>query len=171
VAEPVPAEIIDVIEEDYLSGMKTCDITKHLIELGLPTMSGKPWNQATVGRICKRLNDYRETTYEDPANIRHEDLVVLRCSCGPTIFNRVTDLAHHTWGKHHRLPTREERTPTGENPHGKRLGAKLTPDKVREIRVLKAEGKMLQKDIAARFGVSDSVVHDIMTGSTWSHVV
>lgn len=48
--------------------------------------------------------------------------------------------------------------------------AKLTEADVREIRRLLADGAMYQKDIAARFGVANSVVTNIKTGHRWGRV-
>lgn len=46
--------------------------------------------------------------------------------------------------------------------------AKLTDEKVREIKALK--GKMQQSVIAKHFGVGESVVSRILSGKSWSHV-
>lgn len=48
--------------------------------------------------------------------------------------------------------------------------AKLTADKVREIRALVAGG-MMQKDVAPLFGISKSTVGFIISGKRWGHVV
>lgn len=57
-----------------------------------------------------------------------------------------------------------------ESHPGERNGnAVLTPDKVREIRRLAAEG-VTWKSIGARFGVSKSAVMMVVTGRNWKHV-
>jgi hypothetical protein len=49
-------------------------------------------------------------------------------------------------------------------------GHKLTPDMVRSIRALLAEGRMTQKAIGAKFGVSKIPVRDIARGTRWAHI-
>lgn len=173
----LPEETLAAIEEEHLAGHSSTEIAKILDARGIPTVSGKPWNRATVGRICKRLEQTREDTYEDPAAMRFEDLVVLVCGeCvpeeedqEPVKFNRVKDLSHHTWANHDRLPTRAERTPTGElvGPVGRH---KLTEDDVREIRRHLSEGVLLQREIAERYRVCSSVIYDIAHGRSWVNV-
>ena len=48
--------------------------------------------------------------------------------------------------------------------------AKLTPDDVRQIRVLNDNG-VKSKDIAERFGVSYQCIRDIILRKRWSHVI
>ncbi len=48
--------------------------------------------------------------------------------------------------------------------------AKLTEDKVREIRVLRATTRMSQRAIGDRFGVCGTVVCRILSGALWGHV-
>jgi hypothetical protein len=55
-----------------------------------------------------------------------------------------------------------------ENP-GEANNAKLTVDKVKQIKRLLKDGKTL-KFIATKFGVSDMQVHRIKTGENWSSV-
>jgi hypothetical protein len=53
---------------------------------------------------------------------------------------------------------------------GERHGnAKLTADQVGEIKRLLAD-RVLQREIAERFGISESNLWQINTGKTWSHV-
>src|SRR5713226_8328994 len=47
--------------------------------------------------------------------------------------------------------------------------AKLTEDNIRSIRKLRAEGKSF-KSIGIKFGVSDSMISNIIVGKAWSHV-
>jgi hypothetical protein len=59
---------------------------------------------------------------------------------------------------------------TGLMPKGERRGhAKLNPDAVREIRALWAQG-VPRPRIAERFGVVNNAVHQVLKGTTWSHV-
>jgi hypothetical protein len=48
--------------------------------------------------------------------------------------------------------------------------AKLTPARVREIRLLYADGALSMAKIGEAFGLHASTVHDIVTRKTWSHV-
>lgn len=79
-----------------------------------------------------------------------------------------------TWGhlrekpakrKHflHRLP---DKRPVGE----KNGYAKLTEDKVRQIRQIKQSSGLSNKRIGEMFGVSSSRVSDICSGRSWKHV-
>jgi HNH endonuclease len=60
-------------------------------------------------------------------------------------------------------------------PHGQageaHHAAKLTDDKVREIRALVADGSLKKSAIARRFGVSPGTVSNIISRLGWSHVV
>lgn len=47
---------------------------------------------------------------------------------------------------------------------------KLNPRKVRTIRRLWADGRLLQREIAARYGVSQVMVCRIVNGKVWTHV-
>lgn len=47
--------------------------------------------------------------------------------------------------------------------------AKLNPDKVREIRQMRASGESYRK-IAGKMGVTWRTIQDVVTGTTWSHV-
>jgi predicted transcriptional regulator len=46
--------------------------------------------------------------------------------------------------------------------------AKLTEGDVREIRRL--SGRLTQKALAERFGVSQPAIHSVVSGKTWRHV-
>ena len=48
--------------------------------------------------------------------------------------------------------------------------AKLTPDEVREIRVLLAERKLLQREIAEIYNINRSNISRINTGAIWGYV-
>ncbi len=48
--------------------------------------------------------------------------------------------------------------------------AKLTDEKVREIRVLFASGSILQKDLAERYGVARPIISYIINRKRWKHV-
>lgn len=72
-------------------------------------------------------------------------------------------------------------TPLENSQHAVRMGlvgnfkgvknprAKLTPDKVRELRRLRAEGWTL-KALGERYGVTDIAVRYAALGKTWSHI-
>lgn len=58
----------------------------------------------------------------------------------------------------------------GTKQLGERVGtAKLTADKVREIRTLLA-ARLPKQRIAAKFGVTDFAIYSISIGRTWSHL-
>ena len=48
--------------------------------------------------------------------------------------------------------------------------AKLTDSEVREMRALYAGGGWTQHQLAARFGIHQTHVSDVVTGKRWSHV-
>lgn len=56
----------------------------------------------------------------------------------------------------------------GRMPLGEQCNAKLTAQKVREIRALK--GRMFQKDIAKKYGINLTYVSQIWCRRTWKHV-
>lgn len=58
-----------------------------------------------------------------------------------------------------------ERVPRGERQHK----AKLTADAVRIIRAEYAVG-ITQRELAKRYGISSSVISEIITGKAWAHV-
>lgn len=65
----------------------------------------------------------------------------------------------------------EDRQEHGTVNHGTRNGmAKLTPTKIKRIRSLYATTQYRQKDIAERFGVTQTVVGSIVRREAWSHV-
>jgi DNA-binding XRE family transcriptional regulator len=48
--------------------------------------------------------------------------------------------------------------------------AKLSDSDVRQIRALYGAGGVLQHELAARFGVTQSTIGSIVTGETWKHI-
>jgi len=64
------------------------------------------------------------------------------------------------------VPTTHPSSRKGSN-HYK---ASLNEDSVKEIKRLLAEGAILQKDIATKFGVHQNSICDIKHGRTWGHV-
>lgn len=60
---------------------------------------------------------------------------------------------------------------SGPAAHGERNGASIfTADNIIEVRELAASG-MMQKDIAARFGMRPSYVSRIVNRHVWKHVI
>lgn len=55
------------------------------------------------------------------------------------------------------------------SPEGKHGGKLLLKD-VYLIRQLLAKGKLLQREIAAFFEVSEQTINDIKNGYTWTHI-
>lgn len=76
--------------------------------------------------------------------------------------------AHHLYasGDRHPFAIRPELRPRGER-HGR---AKLTDEKVREIRRMIASGSHTQRAIARAFGVTPRVILLIDRGELWRHV-
>ncbi len=60
------------------------------------------------------------------------------------------------------------RFPTSFHVRGEEHGrAKLTWEQVQEIRKLYAEGKMSQRELAKKFGVSQTTIFRICHGKNW----
>jgi len=98
---------------------------------------------------------------------------------GPPPFPEA-DAAHHCGRpccvnpRHVRWATRSEnmadRWKHGTAPHGEKAhGAKLTDEKVREIR--KTAKHWPVRALAARYGVSMATINGVLRGETWRHVV
>lgn len=77
-----------------------------------------------------------------------------------------TNLETRATGDRNGSRTHPERVPRG----ARQAKAKLTDDKVREMRARRAAGELLGC-LAAAYGVSVSNAHRIVTGATWRHVV
>lgn len=78
----------------------------------------------------------------------------------------MSDNAHDMVNKgRHGSKTHPERFERGSRHHA----AKLTEDDIAKIKNLREAG-VYQKDIAKLFGVSQSVISNIETGTTWAHV-
>lgn len=97
------------------------------------------------------------------------DLNVLHSCDNPSCVN----LAHLHTGTHaDNMREKKERGRCGSRPTGfahKRPMAKLTNEKAVRIKTLLGRGYR-QADIARDFNVSRSIVSDIATGKTWTHV-
>lgn len=52
----------------------------------------------------------------------------------------------------------------------KNVGAKLTPEEIKEIRQLFATGKYLHRELAEQFGVTRTCIGQIVRGDSWKHV-
>ncbi len=87
---------------------------------------------------------------------------------------------NHISGKCNQIENLEIVTPEENRDHAMRTGlinrrgeanprAKLTEQKVREIRTLRAEGMSVQA-IAWKFRVSEKAIYSIVVGKTWRHV-
>jgi hypothetical protein len=84
-------------------------------------------------------------------------------------------------GEDHASRTHPESRPRGERhgsflhpeavPRGSQKSiAKFTEEQVREIRARYAAGGVMQKDLAAEYGVSRGVMSEMLSGKTWAHV-
>jgi hypothetical protein len=68
------------------------------------------------------------------------------------------------------LENADDKKAHGTDPTGERNARhKLTESAVREIRVLRSQGA-LQRELAAKFGVSISAIQFVLNGQRWSHV-
>lgn len=88
---------------------------------------------------------------------------------GDRADNRAINLEWATYSENHRHAYRElgrkSSVPMGE----RQWQAKLTEDKVRKVRQMRAGG-MTCKAIAEHFGVGSSTVWNVVKGNTWKHV-
>jgi len=82
--------------------------------------------------------------------------------------NRIENLAWGTYSDNNADAIRNGKFHSQKGVlHG---GAKLTDDKVREIRRLYATGNFTQQELALKFGVAQSVISDIVKRKKWKHV-
>jgi hypothetical protein len=96
---------------------------------------------------------------------RPTDTVVRHLNDDPS-DNRIENLA---WGTHH--DNAQDSIRNGTFQHGVlHWCAKLTEDIVREIRLLYATGNFTQKELALKFGVSQTTLSAIVRRETWKHV-
>ena len=80
--------------------------------------------------------------------------------------NRLVNLCWGTRSRNSEDTRRHGTNPLGQrNPH-----AILTDELVREIKRLKAEGHVNQRQIARRMGVTDAAISAITRGVNWSHI-
>lgn len=87
-------------------------------------------------------------------------------SCGNGHLGCVTRL-HLSWKTHKQ--NMEEAVTHGTISHGEvRYNSKLTEDAIREIRQLR--GKVSQRKLGARFGVSHTVIGKVQHGEDWAHI-
>ena len=93
----------------------------------------------------------------------------MECRHGPggPLDNRLANLC---WGTKKENAADKIRDGHPNGPRGEQCAKKLTEAAVTEIRRLYATGDWQQKDLAARFGVGQSMISQIVTGRTWSHV-
>jgi len=102
--------------------------------------------------VCERANG-------PPPNVKYE----AAHSCGRGTQGCVTK-AHLSWKT--RTENQADRLAHGTHNRGERSGsAKLRENEVREIRALR--GKMLQREIGEKFGISKSTIGNIHAGKIW----
>ena len=87
---------------------------------------------------------------------------------GVTGDNRATNLEWVTRSANlqHAFDVLGRDTPKGEKHHN----AKLSADKVKEIRRLFATGQWTQVDLGKRFGVSQTTVWNVICRNSWKHI-
>ena len=84
---------------------------------------------------------------------------------GNRVNGRLSNLRYAT-----PLENAKDKSLHGTDTPGERNGThKLTDDDVRAIRLLREQGA-LQRELAARFGVSRSAIQFVVSGKHWSHV-
>jgi len=92
------------------------------------------------------------------------------CCHAPVVCHngRCVQLEHLRWGT--QAENMADRLEDGTHHRGERCPtAKLTESQVREILALR--GAMLQREIAARYGVSPSLISLIHSREVWAHIV
>jgi len=128
------------------------------------------------GYLCVQLHLHGKGTLHRVAHLVADaflppkgptDQVLRHLNDDPT-DNRVANLAWGTYSDNLDDAYRNGRSSTSGNANGM---AKLTEDNVREIRRLYATGDFTQKELALKFGVSQSVVSGIVQRRTWKHVL
>jgi DNA-binding XRE family transcriptional regulator len=82
---------------------------------------------------------------------------------GRELDNRLVNLKYGTHSENTLDKYRDGTDNAGENCYC----AVLTWEQVREIRRLRAEQHLLQRELAARFNVSDTTIRKILRGETW----
>lgn len=119
-------------------------------------------NRGGSTRVAHRIAYELHTGERIPRGLQVLHRCDVRLCCNPvhlflgTQLDNIRDM--DAKGRRVSAPCRGEK-------HGR---AKLTGDKVREIRSLR--GVVKQRDLATRFGVSRSVIAEIMVGRIWQHV-
>lgn len=94
------------------------------------------------------------------AEIRHLDGVAGNCAASNLV-----------WGTRQENERDKLRHGRAHGPRGDRHGnAKLTVEKVKELRQLRAEG-WLHTSLASRYGICKETVAEALNGRTWKHVV
>jgi hypothetical protein len=93
------------------------------------------------------------------AEVRHLDGVAGNCAASNLV-----------WGTRQENERDKLRHGRAHGPRGERHGnAKLTVERVKELRQLRAEG-WLKVALATRYGVSPGVVARVLDGTAWKHV-
>jgi hypothetical protein len=80
-------------------------------------------------------------------------------------------LANLRWGTKKENAADKVRDGHPNGPRGEQCNRKLTEAAVDEIKRLYATGEWQQKELAARFGVSQGMVSQVVTGRSWAHAI
>jgi DNA invertase Pin-like site-specific DNA recombinase len=139
----------------------------------LNALIGKTWKYLpgaiSLGRrrgegssLSKLTDDFIRSAYHRVKN--GEALNLVAKEIGVTGAALALALKGKTW-KHLGLPPLDIDLGCGE----RKGNAKLNTENVREIRRLRADG-MTQREIAERFGITNSAVWGVLSGRTWYHV-
>lgn len=82
-----------------------------------------------------------------------------RC-CNPDHLREGTQLDN--------IADRDRKGRQARNKGSQSGSTRLTPEEVREIRALYAEGGISQRQLSARYGVVQSAIHYIVTNKVWT---
>lgn len=93
----------------------------------------------------------------------------MECCHGPNRDPSDNRLCNLRWGTH--TENMREKTEHGTQNTGSRHGmAKLTEERVVEIRQIYGEGKTTQDQLAEKFGVSAACINTVVNRRRWLHV-
>lgn len=158
--QEVPLSTRHVPDRGYFKGKPLRYINGHHLRLGVDRYEVDPstgcWNW--TGHLIG--SGYGRTTYNGSVVCAHVAMYMREFGPIPAGMD-----VHHKCENRRCVNPRHLEAVTHRRNVQLGKAAKLTDDQVREIRQLK--GKMWQKDIAARYGVSQTTISKIFRGVSW----